>query len=295
MKKGILILNIMMVLCIIALAYNLNIQWEAWQQSHNRKALLSQVDLTAKPVKVPEVDLSKVPHTDNDVSYIGDHNLFSKDRNLDLPEPKQQDQKAATPPKLQNPPVVDGLISIDGKRSVQVRPTRSTGSDRGVRLLSVGDQWFDNWTLKQIKDDRIVLAHGDNTEEVLIHDPNAKRNPAPRTTASKSRRRPVPGGKSNNSILTIGGNGTKTASTINRRTPVRSPRQAKPPVRRSTSNLQRNRSNRTNTRRSGLTSGRNLFRSRANGNRMNNNRNTTTSRRTNPFRRTNSSNQLNRR
>lgn len=280
MKKGILLVNVLLVLCIVALTYKLQADWRSWDRTHNDSSILAAVDLTPPEITAPVMSRPAATANDNDVRYVGDHNLFSADRSSQVPDDGKATVVEKVVPKLANRPSILGMIEMDGIRSVQVLSRQPKDQSEGSYLLKVGDKWEADWTVTDIRDDRIVLEAGEGREEVLIHDPNKRRAPAA-TKASTHR----PGeGPAGDTVLTVGGAGKTTtarpAGVAANRTAAKAPL-----PNRTTNAMRRNQNNRDS--RSGLSSGRQLFRSRVN--RSTTSGSSTTPRRTNPFNRTTSS------
>ena len=56
MKKGIMLINVVMLLCIIALSYKLYADWQHWADSHNEEMLLKKVGEASPVTASPKVE-----------------------------------------------------------------------------------------------------------------------------------------------------------------------------------------------------------------------------------------------
>ena len=102
-------------------------------------------------------------------------------------------------PQLTNPPMIMGMMTIEGVRFVQVRPEKAGAEDNSSMRLGEGDKWEGDWVVESIQNDRIVLLAKDTREEVLFHDPGKRR---PRKPAPQTAKAGGPGG--GGAVLTIG-------------------------------------------------------------------------------------------
>ncbi len=195
MKKRIIIANILLLVCMVALTYKLKQDWDQWDKENNLQTLMQRVKVVEPDVQVPEVKTAHGTLAANEISYISDNNLFHKDRNMQLP----QDPALEAKPQLTNPPMIMGMMTIEGVRYVQVRPEKGSAEDKGSMRLGEGDKWEGDWVVESIQDDRIVMLAKDTREEVLFHDPDKRR---PRKPAPQTAKAGGPGG--GGSVLTIG-------------------------------------------------------------------------------------------
>lgn len=219
MKKRIIFANILLLVCMVALTYKLKQDWEQWDKENNLQTLMQRVKAVEPDVPVPEVKTSRATLAANEITYISDNNLFHKDRNMQLP----QDPALEAKPQLTNPPMIMGMMTIEGARFVQVRPEKGDADHSGSMRLGEGDKWEGDWVVESIQNDRIVLLAKDTREEVLFHDPGKRkpRKPAPQTAKAGA-----PGG--GGAVLTIGG---KSGGAGMSRTAAASPAPAvKPPT-----------------------------------------------------------------
>jgi len=195
MKKRIIFANILLLVCMVALTYKLKLDWEQWDKENNLQTLMQRVKAVEPDIPVPEVKTSHATLAANEITYISDNNLFHKDRNMQLP----QDPALEAKPQLTNPPMIMGMMTIEGVRYVQVRPEKGGAEDSGSMRLGEGDKWEGDWVVESIQNDRIVLLAKETREEVLFHDPSKRkpRKPAPQTAKAGG-----PGG--GGAVLTIG-------------------------------------------------------------------------------------------
>lgn len=198
MKKRLIFINILLLLCIGALTFKLKSDWEAWGKEHNTASLVKKAKKVVPSINIPGEKPQFTTLAQTDLAYIGDNNLFHQDRNMKLPQPS--DDAPPPPPKLENPPTIFGIIDVDGQRYAQVQPQKSAKGHTSSNL-AVGDTWEDIWTVKEVLDDRIVLTSSDVKEEVLFHDPEKRKN---RVVAQKN------AGGSPANVVTIGGGGGGT-------------------------------------------------------------------------------------
>lgn len=196
MKKRIIIANILLLVCMVALTYKLKQDWEQWDKENNLQTLMQRVKVVEPDVQLPEVKTAHGTLPANEISYISDNNLFHKDRNMQLP----LDPALEAKPQLTNPPMIMGMMTIEGVRYVQVRPEKAGAEGSGSMRLGEGDKWEGDWVVESIQNDRIVLLAKDTREEVLFHDPAKRR---PRKSAPQTAKAGGPGG--GGSVLTIGG------------------------------------------------------------------------------------------
>jgi len=216
MKKSIILINIVLILCMVGLTYKLYLDWERWQQDNSIERLMKRVRTQVPDLQVPELRSIQRAIPQTDVKYVSDNNLFHKDRNMLLP----QDIAAATPViKLENPPLITGVMELDGKKFVQVKPEKG-GGGRSMRLAE-GDKWETDWTVASIQEDRIVLTALEQKEEVLFNDPNRRRSQQPKP-AQTARTASAPG----SGVWTIGGSGAGRGSAPPRTTAAASSKPA---------------------------------------------------------------------
>jgi len=256
MKKGILLINILMMLCIIALGYKFQADWGAWEQNHNTESLMEKIDTTVPQIETPDVDIPKSQATQSEVAIIGEQNLFHKDRNMILPEEKKGKEKAKAQSVLKNRPVIAGIIHLGDKRSAHVHPSKKSGEGRQGMLLSEGDTWkdVDDWVVEEIQLDRMILVAGESREEILYHDPNKKRQ----SKRASTRR---PSSSASSSILNIGGSSSGKGSQPRRSASTRPTSSRTRPTSRPSSKS----SSSGRSRKEGMESGRALFTSRKGG------------------------------
>jgi len=208
MKKSFLLINVLLLACIVALSLNLNAEWSRWNSQHSEEAIYESLDTAEPAIAVPQTTLPESPATNGDVALIGDQNLFHRSRNLDLPQEKEKEVAEKTP-VLKDLPVITGIIQIGSQRKAHVQRVAGRGEEVDNLLLDEGDTWVDEWVVKEIGDDRLVLAMGETEEEILFHDPNRRGDRA--RTARRQAGQPRPAGAAaNSSVLTIG---TKSAAT----------------------------------------------------------------------------------
>ncbi|MBN2431834.1 MAG: hypothetical protein JXQ27_10175 [Acidobacteria bacterium] len=224
MKKSFLLINVLLLACIVALTLNLNAEWDQWNRRHSEEAIYEALDMVEPEIQVPQATLPQSPATSSEVALIGDQNLFHRSRNLDLPQEEEKKEAKATP-VLKEPPIITGIIQIGSQRKAHVQQVKNRGQEVDNILLDEGDTWIDDWIVKEIGDDRLVLAMGDTEEEVLFHDPNRRDNRA--QMARRQAGQPRPTGAANSSVVTIG---TKSAATttstrpqVTKRTTPRAP------------------------------------------------------------------------
>jgi hypothetical protein len=194
MKKRIIFANILLLVCMVALTYKLKQDWDQWDKENSQQTLMQRVRMVRPEVKIPEVKTARGTLAANEISYISDNNLFHKDRNMQLP----LDPALEAKPQLTNPPMIMGMMTIEGVRFVQVRPEKAGAEDNSSMRLGEGDKWEGDWVVESIQNDRIVLLAKDTREEVLFHDPGKRR---PRKPAPQTAKAGAPGG---GSVLTIG-------------------------------------------------------------------------------------------
>lgn len=115
------------------------------------------------------------------LSAITERPLFFEGRQMPVPTPEEE--VAAKPPQ-EAKLVLYGILITPDQRVALIKPA-STGE---IAHVSVG-QMVEDWRIKEIKADRIVLVQGDHVEEVQIKEvvPPKPRRPGRR---SKTRQRP---------------------------------------------------------------------------------------------------------
>ncbi|MBN2431160.1 MAG: hypothetical protein JXQ27_06770, partial [Acidobacteria bacterium] len=59
MKKGIVLINLLMLLCIAALGYKLSTDWSEWESTHNQESIMEQIKVEEPQIDIPLVDLPK--------------------------------------------------------------------------------------------------------------------------------------------------------------------------------------------------------------------------------------------
>jgi hypothetical protein len=224
MKKSFVFINLVLLACIVALTLNLNADWQDWNRTHSEEAIYESLETVDPDIRVPEVVLPEGAATPTDVDIIGQQNLFHKSRNLNLPQ-QEEEKQAEARPVLKEPPIITGIIQIGSKRKAHVQRVSNRGQDVDNLLLDEGDTWTDDWKIKEIADDRLVLAWGDTEEEVLFHDPNRK---DARKRTARRQTNPKPNtGANNSSVLTIGTKSAPAAAAtkprVAQRTPPRAP------------------------------------------------------------------------
>jgi hypothetical protein len=285
MKKGILLVNLIMVLCIAALGYKLSADWNEWEQSHSQEALLERIKAEDPQIDIPLVDVPKSSASQNDQTLIGDHNLFHEDRNMLLPEAKAEAEPEKPVLKLRNRPVISGFLQMGDTLSAHVLTnTTEEGTSRSM-LLSKGDKWEDPWVVESVMPDRLVLAAGDTREEVLYHDPSKKRADSRRNAAN---RQPQAGQQS--SVVTIGSGAPASARAASPTPSARSPEKKRMMPNRAATSALKDRSTKE-----GIESGNRLFgsqRDRSSNSRSRSNLNSG-QRRASPFSRSRSSSSRN--
>jgi|GEM_PF-895945 len=200
MKKGILLINLLMVFCIAALAYKLSADWDEWERTHSQESIMERIKVEDPQIQIPLVDLAKSAANQQDVSLIGDQNLFHEDRNMSLPEVKQAAEAEKPALQLRNRPTISGFLQMGDKLTAHVLSNSAEEGASRSMLLAKGDTWEDPWIVEDVKDDRLILVAGESREEILYHDPNKKRAEARRVAPKNA---PGPGGEKT-SVVTIG-------------------------------------------------------------------------------------------
>jgi hypothetical protein len=244
MKKSFVFINLVLLACVVALTLNLSAEWQNWNERHSEEAIYESLEKPDPDINVPVVQLPEGSATPNDVEIIGQQNLFHKSRNLDLPQQEEKKQAKVTP-VLKDPPVITGIIQIGSNRKAHVQRVKNRGQEVDNILLGAGDSWDDDWVVKEVADDRLVLATGDTEEEVLFHDPNRR---DPRKRAARHQTTQNRAAANNSSVLTIG---TKTAATSTATKPRAVQRTTARAPNRSRSNLFNRSKNARNSRLSG--------------------------------------------
>lgn len=208
MRKHLILINLVVIVAAVLLWVKYRSDYDTWEQQHRVEDFLSRIKTPpASPVEVPKAVVPVVKVVPTDLTYIGENNVFHRDRNMLPPPPKpsQAPPPPPPPPKLTNPPVVLGVMEIDGQKSVMVQPSKQQAQQpqqpgaggRSAQMLKVGDYWDTNWLLEKIGEDRIVLVNGPTREEVLVDDPRRAKTAVPQTS-----RGPV---SRSSSVVTIGG------------------------------------------------------------------------------------------
>jgi hypothetical protein len=133
-----------------------------------------------------------------DFMLIADQNLFNPERKIPVEKPQ------APPPPPKPELVLYGTLISGNTRLAYIdnvnAPVNTPGRGKRLKVLRIGDM-VNDFTLKEIDPDRIILVRGSEVMTVDVADPKGKRqNPAGPAATPKPetnpnvRRRPAPTG-----------------------------------------------------------------------------------------------------
>jgi hypothetical protein len=172
MRRGLLVLDVLLVAVAAWLAVQLQ---QAWRAPGGPPASAPVAPGPAEPPAPapPTPEASRAPLTAYGV--VAERNLFSPNRTELPPEPPRPATAAAPPAPPAPKPRLYGIILLpDGKSRAYLEDVQR----RRVFGYSVGDAVVDS-RLEQIKPDRVVLRRGAEVYEVLLRDPSKPRAAGP--------------------------------------------------------------------------------------------------------------------
>ena len=146
MKRELIVINVVLVLLVIGVAFELRRGWLDFKANHNVALITFDGEALGAPDVPPETGL-----TAQDWTAIGDQNLFSFDRN-DLNIESPNDSGSAGPR-----PFLFGTMSLGSEPMAML--ARGEGGNRAYRPMKIGEV-IDGWELKEISEKSVRIQSG---------------------------------------------------------------------------------------------------------------------------------------
>ncbi len=176
MKRHWVIINGLLLLLALFLAYEFWKQWRSYQGQHNPALLNPPAAQTANGGS-----RSQTNTTPPNYSAIPDNHLFSIERNNVIPE----DPAPLAAPKVTAPkPILMGMMGLAGG-SYALMVSGNGGESNLYRRLKVGEQ-LDGYTLVGFLHDRVIMSADGQEIEVRIADQPRRSQPAAQAAAATS-------------------------------------------------------------------------------------------------------------
>lgn len=178
MAKKIVFVNVLLLACVLALAYHLVGAWEEFESQRNLKSILARAEGHA--VGADEAPIGNVASSAvlPDLAVIGERDLFRPERRPPSSEPTAPVVVEA--PKFPKRPQMQGASQVGGDWRALLTVFDSNRAQGDLRQVGMGDQ-VQGYQVTEITDTTVVLQWNDVREVIDMFDtePGARPPAAP--------------------------------------------------------------------------------------------------------------------